>query len=52
MVMVMVVVRMNDNHYLRLRRVGYCEAEEENQSEQNLFHALVWRASFLNTELL
>jgi hypothetical protein len=32
-VMVMVVVMgMNDNHYLRLRRIRYCEAEEKNES--------------------
>jgi hypothetical protein len=36
--MMMVVVGMNHNHYLRLRRIRCCEAEDENQSEQNLFH--------------
>ena len=39
-VMVVVVVAM-DNHYnLRLRRIGYREAEEKHESEQNLFHKL------------
>ena len=39
--MVMVVVMMmvvNYHHDLRLRRIGYCEAEDENQSEQKLLH--------------
>ena len=39
--MVMVVVMMmvvNYHHDLRLRRIGYCEAEDEDQSEQKLFH--------------
>jgi hypothetical protein len=39
-VMVMMVVAYRDDH-LRLRRIRYCEAEDENQSKQNLFHALV-----------
>jgi hypothetical protein len=30
MVMMMVVVRMNDNHDLCLCRVRHCEAEEED----------------------
>jgi hypothetical protein len=30
---------MVDNHHnLRLRRIGYCEAEGENSSKQKLFH--------------
>lgn len=40
MVMTMVAV-MNYYHNLRLRRIGYCEAEDEHESEQNLFHNLV-----------
>jgi hypothetical protein len=38
MMVVMVVVYYN--HDLRLRRIGYCEAEGEHESEQNLFHDL------------
>ncbi len=42
-----------DYHYdLRLRRIGYCEAEEKGDSEQSLFHTLVCRLSNPNTELL
>jgi hypothetical protein len=39
MVMVMAVV-VDYHHNLRLRRVRYCEAEDEHESEQNLFHKL------------
>jgi len=50
--MVVVVVAM-DNHYnLRLRRIGYREAEEKHESEQNLFHNTVSRPPNQNTELL
>jgi hypothetical protein len=42
MMMVMVAV-MNYHHNLRLRRIGYCEAEDEHETEQNLFHNLVCR---------
>jgi hypothetical protein len=52
MVMTMMVMVVYDHHNLRLRRIGYCEAEEESQRKQNLFHTLVWRFAFLNTELL
>jgi hypothetical protein len=48
----MMVMVVYDHHNLRLRRIGYCEAEEESQRKQNLFHTLVWRFAFLNTELL
>jgi hypothetical protein len=51
-IVTVVVVAVNDNHDLRLRRIGHCEAEDEHETEQNLFHALVWRAVFKNTELL
>jgi hypothetical protein len=45
MMMLMVVVMMvmvvaYYNYYLRLHRIGRREAEDENQSKQNLFHAL------------
>ncbi len=52
MMVVMVVVGMNNHHNLRLRRIGYREAEEEHESEQNLFHNSVSRPSNRNTELL
>jgi len=40
MVMMMVVVMMvNYHHYLRLRRIRYCEAEDEDCSKQKLFHS-------------
>jgi len=40
-VMMMVMMGMNNHHNLRLRRVRYREAEDKNQSEQNLLHASV-----------
>jgi hypothetical protein len=51
MMMVMVAV-MNYHHNLRLRRIGYCEAEDEHEAEQNLFHNSVCRPANQNTELL
>jgi len=42
--MMMVVTMVDDNHHLRLRRIRYCEAEEENQSKQSFFHNSVSRA--------
>jgi hypothetical protein len=51
MVMVMaVVVDYHDD--LRLRRIGYREAEDEHESKQNLFHNSVSRPANQNTELL
>jgi|HubBroStandDraft_1064217.scaffolds.fasta_scaffold654530_2 hypothetical protein len=44
-VVTMVVMRMDDHHNLRLRRVWGREAEDENQGKQNLFHTPVSRAS-------
>ena len=41
MVIVMVMVMAYFDHYLRLRRIGCREAEDESQCEENLFHALV-----------
>jgi hypothetical protein len=38
-VVVTVMAMMNHDDYLRLRRIGDCEAEDENEAEQNLFHA-------------
>lgn len=50
-VMTMVAV-VNDHHDLRLRRIGNCEAEDEHETEQNLFHDSVCRLANQNTELL
>jgi hypothetical protein len=38
-VVMMVVMVVNDHHNLRLRRIRRCEAEDEEHSEQILFHA-------------
>jgi hypothetical protein len=43
MVVTVMVMAVNDYHNLRLRRIRYREAEDENQSEQNLFHTSVSR---------
>lgn len=51
-VVVMAVVVMDYHYYLRLRRIGYREAEEERDSEQSLFHTSVCRLSNPITELL
>jgi len=37
--MMVVVMVVNDHHNLRLRRIRRCEAEDEEHSEQILFHA-------------
>jgi hypothetical protein len=50
--MMMMVAMVYDHHNLRLRRIGCCEAEDESQCEENLFHALLSRSASLNTELL
>jgi hypothetical protein len=52
MVMVVMVAVMNYHHDLRLRRIGCCEAEDEHESEQNLFHNSVCSPANRNTELL
>ena len=49
--MVVVMVRY-DHHNLRLRRIRCCEAEDESQSENDLFHNSVWRSASCFTELL
>jgi hypothetical protein len=38
--MVMVMAVMYYDHNLRLRRIGYCETEDEHESEQNSFHSI------------
>jgi hypothetical protein len=40
-VVMMMVVVVYYHHNLRLCRIGCCEAEDESECEQNLFHALV-----------
>jgi hypothetical protein len=50
MVVVMTVVYYHD--HLRRCRIGYCETEDEHESEQNSFHSIVCRLANLNTELL
>jgi len=50
MMMVMAVMYYHD--HLRLCRIGYCETEDEHESEQNSFHSLVCRPVNLFTELL
>jgi hypothetical protein len=41
MMATVMVMAVHDNHNLRLRRIGCCEAEDEHESKQNLFHNLV-----------
>jgi hypothetical protein len=43
-VMMMVTVVYYHNH-LRLRRIRYCETEDENQSKPKLFHTLLSRVA-------
>lgn len=52
MMMVMVMAGVDHNDNLRLRRIGCCEAEDEHESKQNLFHNSVCRSGIRNTELL
>jgi hypothetical protein len=50
-VVVMAVMAMvNDNHNLRLRRIGNCEAEDEYESKQNLFHSSQYRAAQIDLQ--
>jgi hypothetical protein len=50
MMTVMAVVYYHD--HLRLCRIGYCETEDEHESEQNSFHSTVCRFANPFTELL
>jgi hypothetical protein len=50
--MVVVMMAVYYHHDLRLRRIGYCDAEGEHESEQNFLHNLVWRLANPITELL
>jgi hypothetical protein len=43
-VMMVVVMVAYDHHDLRLRRIRCCEAEDESESKQNLFHSLQYDA--------
>jgi hypothetical protein len=36
--MMVVVTMVDHNDDLRLRRIRYCEAEEEHEAKQSLFH--------------
>jgi hypothetical protein len=47
-IVVMMMMATNFNDHLRLRRIRYCEAEDENQSKQNLFHILIVTRSMVN----
>jgi hypothetical protein len=47
--MIVMVVGMYNDHDLRLRRNGYCEAEDESDSEQQLFHVLMMRHGLVNS---
>ncbi len=41
MMMMVVMAVVHNDHDLRLRRIRCREAEDENQSKQNLFHGSV-----------
>jgi hypothetical protein len=41
MVMAVMVMAVYDHYHLRLRRIGYREAEEKQDSEQSFLHSLV-----------
>jgi hypothetical protein len=41
MTMVVMVMAVYDYNHLRLRRIGYREAEEKGDSEQSFLHSLV-----------
>lgn len=45
--MVTVVAVVNHNDHLRLRRIGHCEAEEEHEAKQSLFHSFQYGARHL-----
>ncbi len=41
MVMAVMVMAVYHHYNLRLRRIGYREAEEKHKAEQNFLHTLV-----------
>ena len=41
MMMVVMVMAMHDHNHLRLRRIGYREAEKKGDSEQSFLHSSV-----------
>lgn len=51
-VMTVMVMAVYNDHHLRLRRVGHCEAEDQGESEQDSFHSSVSGEASLFTELL
>jgi hypothetical protein len=50
--MMVVVAVVYYDHNLRLRRIGYCETEDEHEAEHNSFHSSVSPPANLFTELL
>jgi hypothetical protein len=38
MIVTVMTAMVYDHHNLRLRRIRYCETEDEHEAEQNLFH--------------
>jgi hypothetical protein len=50
--MMTVMAVMYHHDHLRLRRIRYCETEDEHESEQNSFHSIVCRSAVPITELL
>ena len=52
MMVMMVMAVVYYHHHLRLCRIGYCETEDERESEQNSFHNTVCRSANRYTELL
>ena len=43
MMMVVMMIIVYNHHYLCLRRDWNCEAEDEDNSQQNLFHVIQMR---------
>jgi hypothetical protein len=37
-IVTVMTVMVYNHHNLRLRRIRYCETEDEHEAEQNLFH--------------
>ena len=50
--MVMMVRVVYDHDDLSLRRIGHCKAEKENQTDPELFHALLWLEAAQHAEQL
>jgi hypothetical protein len=52
MMVTMVAAVVDHDHHLSLRRIRNCEAEEEHEAEQNLFHDSLSRLAFEKSEQL